>query len=174
MKLYEKVFKKPWPYITGGVVLALLNSLLFFLTGRMWRVTNGIVSIGAYILETLGFQPSEWYYFSVYRSIDFKDGETFLTNPYILLNTAIILGALISTLLASEFKWKRIKNKKQLSFALMGGIMMGYATRLSFGCNIGGYFSAIPSLSLHGWIFAIFMFIGAWIGSKILIKYILD
>ncbi|MFW5647507.1 MAG: YeeE/YedE thiosulfate transporter family protein [Candidatus Alkaliphilus sp. MAG34] len=50
---------------------------------------------------------------------------------------------------------------------------MGYGTRLSFGCNIGAYFSAIPSLSLHGWVFGTFMFVGAWIGSKILFKYIL-
>ena len=32
---------------------------------------------------------------------------------------------------------------------------MGYGTRLSFGCNVGAYFSAIPSFSLHGWIFRI-------------------
>lgn len=155
-------------------MLATLNILLFYKTGRMWRVTNGIVSIGAYILEKIGLEPSKWYYFTTYKNIDIKTGETFLSNPYILLNLAIILGALISVLLASEFKWKKIKSKKQFGFALLGGIMMGYGTRLSFGCNIGGYFSAIPSFSLHGWVFALFMFVGAWVGSKILVKFLLD
>ncbi|MBM7615174.1 YeeE/YedE thiosulfate transporter family protein [Alkaliphilus hydrothermalis] len=174
MKIYNKIFKNPWSYRTGAVMLATLNILLFYKTGRMWRVTNGIVSIGAYILEKIGLEPSKWYYFTTYKNIDIKTGETFLSNPYILLNLAIILGALISVLLASEFKWKKIKSKKQFGFALLGGIMMGYGTRLSFGCNIGGYFSAIPSFSLHGWVFALFMFVGAWVGSKILVKFLLD
>ena len=173
MKLFEKVFKKPWPYLRGCIILAFLNIGMFALTGKMWRVTNGVLHVGAYILEKIGFQPSTWYYFSTYNGGSLK-GESFLSNPYIYLNIAIIIGALISTLLASEFKWKKIKSKKQLFFALFGGFIMGYATRLSFGCNIGGYFSAIPSFSLHGWVFGIFMFVGAWIGSKILIKYILD
>ena len=29
---------------------------------------------------------------------------------------------------------------------------MGYGARLSFGCNIGAYFSGIASTSLHGWL----------------------
>ncbi|KAB3535323.1 YeeE/YedE family protein [Alkaliphilus pronyensis] len=173
MKIYNKIFKNPWTYRTGAVLLATFNILLFYTTGRMWRVTNGIVSIGAFILEKIGLEPSKWYYFTTYRNIDIKTSESFLANPYILLNLAIILGALISVLLASEFKWKKIKSKKQLGFALLGGVMMGYGTRLSFGCNIGGYFSAIPSFSLHGWVFAFFMLVGAWVGSKILVRYLL-
>jgi len=173
LKIYNKIFKNPWSYRTGAIILAVLNIFLFYRTGRMWRVTNGIVSIGAYILEKVGLQPSTWYYYTAHRSIDIKAGETFLTNPYILLNLAIIFGALISVLMASEFISEKIKSKKQLIFALVGGMMMGYASRLSFGCNIGGYFSAIPSFSLHGWVFFLFMFVGAWVGSKILVKYLL-
>lgn len=174
LEIYDKIFKKPWSYKIGAFILALLNILIFYLTGRMWRVTNGIVSMGAYILELIGFQPSQWYYFINFSKVDKSAGETFLTNPFIILNVAIILGALISALLGSEFKWKKIKSKKQLVFGLAGGFLMGYGARLSFGCNIGAYFSAIPSFSLHGWVFFIFMFIGAWIGSKILVKFLLD
>jgi uncharacterized membrane protein YedE/YeeE len=48
---------------------------------------------------------------------------------------------------------------------------MGYGARIAFGCNIGALFSGIASLSLSGWVFAAFMFVGAIIGSKLLVKY---
>jgi len=48
---------------------------------------------------------------------------------------------------------------------------MGYGARLSFGCNIGALYGGIASLSLSGWVFAVFMFFGAVAGSKLLVKY---
>ncbi|MCC5910495.1 MAG: YeeE/YedE family protein [Clostridiaceae bacterium] len=173
LKNHDRILKKPWPYMVGGSILAILNIILFILTDKVWRVTSGVVHLGAYVLEKIGLRPSEWYYFSQNTGEGLGTGEMFIYNPYIIMNAAIIVGALLSTLWASEFKWKRIKSGKQFVFALLGGFLMGYATRLSFGCNIGGYFSAIPSFSLHGWVFALFMFVGAWVGSKILIKYLL-
>lgn len=172
MKLYDRIIKKPWPYWVGGVILALLNICLLVITGKAWKVTTGFLYWGALVLEKLGFNPRNWYYFSVYNH-ELIECETFFINSYTTLNVAIVVGSLLAVLWANEFKWKKVKNKKQLFYALIGGILMGYGTRLSFGCNIGAYFSAIPSFSLHGWVFAVFMFVGAWIGSKILFKYIL-
>ena len=171
--MYEKIFKKPWPYITGAVLLAVLNIVLLITTGAPWRVTSGFLYLGAWILELIGIEPSSWYYFNINSGDILLNGESFINNSYIVMNCAIILGALLGALWASEFKIRKIKNKKQLFFALAGGVLMGYGSRLSFGCNIGSYFSAIPSFSLHGWVFAMFMFVGAWIGSNILIKYLL-
>ncbi|SET10091.1 hypothetical protein SAMN05660297_01405 [Natronincola peptidivorans] len=172
MKLYDEIFKKPWPYWVGGIILAVLNVILLCTTDSLWKITSGFVYWGALGLEKLGYDSANWYYFSVYDN-GLNEGETFLNNNYTVINIAVIVGALLAVLWANEFKWKRIKNRKQFFFALTGGILMGYGARLSFGCNIGAYFSAIPSFSLHGWIFAAFMFVGAWIGSKILFKYIL-
>ncbi|WP_026478963.1 YeeE/YedE thiosulfate transporter family protein [Alkaliphilus transvaalensis] len=172
MKLYEKVIKNPWPYWVGGILLGILNILLLFLTGSTWKITTGFLYWGAVVLEKIGLNPADWYYYSTYDH-GLKEGQTFFLNSYTVLNIAVIVGALLAVLWAKEFKWKKIKNFKQFSFALLGGILMGYGTRLSFGCNIGAYFSAIPSFSLQGWVFAAFMFVGAWIGSKILFKYIL-
>ena len=172
MGFYERVIKKPWPYWIGGIILALLNITLLITTGSAWSITTGLLYWAAAIAERIGINPSEWYYFNFYH-YGLKEGQTFIVNSYTVLNIAIILGALLAVLWAKEFKWKRVKNSKQFCFALGGGIIMGYGTRLSFGCNIGAYFSSIPSFSLQGWVFAVFMFVGAWIGSKILFKYIL-
>ncbi|WIF94057.1 YeeE/YedE thiosulfate transporter family protein [Caminicella sporogenes] len=172
MTLYKKVFKKPWSYIIGGIMLALLNVILLITTGNTWEITTGFLYWGVWFLQLFGIDISSWYYFSVYNNgLDRK--QTFLNNSYTVINLAVIFGALISSLLASEFKLKKIKNKRQLIFGLVGGVMMGYGSRIAFGCNTGAYFSAIPSFSLHGWVFAVFLFIGAWMGSKILFKYLL-
>ena len=88
-----------------------------------------------------------------------------------MLNIGIILGALIATLLASQFKFKKIKSLKQVVAAILGGLLMGYGARLAGGCNIGALFSGIASLSLSGWVFAVFLLAGAWIGSKLLAKF---
>lgn len=172
LNLKYKLFKKPWPYWVGGTILGFLNTLLLFTTGSAWKITTSFLYLGVGILDKLGINTDDWYYLKNY-GIKLNAGETYFNNSLVIMTAAIILGSLISVLFTSEFKFKKIKDKKQLMFALAGGIIMGYGTRLSFGCNIGAYFSAIPSLSLHGWIFGIFAFVGAWVGGKILLKYML-
>jgi hypothetical protein len=41
---------------------------------------------------------------------------------------------------------------------------MGYGARLSYGCNIGAYFSGIASGSLHGWLWIVCALAGNWAG----------
>jgi len=67
-------------------------------------------------------------------------------------------------------KIKKIKNWKQASGAMIGGLVMGYGAGVALGCNIGALFSGIASLSLAGWVFALFIFLGAYVGSKLLVK----
>lgn len=168
----DKKTKKPWPYWVGGVILGIINVIMLFVTGKAWKITTAFLYIGAGIWKILGIDTKDWYYFKVYNN-HLSSGETFFNNRLIILIIAMILGSFLSVLYHSEFKFKKLKNKKQFFAALIGGILMGYGSRLSFGCNIGAYFSAIPSFSLHGWVYAIFMFVGAWIGCKILFKYLL-
>ena len=63
------------------------------------------------------------------------------------------------------------KPGKQVAAAVLGGLMMGYGARLAFGCNIGAFYSGISSLSLSGWVFGVFLFAGAIVGSKLLVKW---
>ena len=77
----------------------------------------------------------------------------------------------MATLLASQFKFKKIKSVKQVIAAVLGGLLMGYGARLAYGCNIGALFSGIASLSLSGWVFALSLLVGAFIGSSLLAKF---
>ena len=170
-KWYNQMFKKPWPYWVGGSLLGIVNILLFYKTGVAWKSSLGIAYWGAGILEGLGINIEQWSYFQ--SSVGkLSKGNTFYYNMYTFMNIGMVAGALLATLWASELKWRKCK-KSQIGYGLLGGILMGVGVRIALGCNLGAYFSAIPSFSLHGWIFAIAMFVGAGIGIKILLKYII-
>ena len=50
---------------------------------------------------------------------------------------------------------------------LLAGIVLGYSSRLAFGCNVGAYFSGIATGSVHGWVWFIAAFAGAGIGIRL-------
>ncbi|NBG87333.1 YeeE/YedE thiosulfate transporter family protein [Isachenkonia alkalipeptolytica] len=170
-KFYEKVLKTPWPYWVAAIVLSFLNVLLLWTTGAPWRVTSGFLYWGIWVLNKVGYSDFPGSYVAYYGEL--TGGETFLLNTVSILNVAVIVGALLSVLISNEFKWRKIKNFKQIGFGIMGGLLMGYGARIAFGCNIGAFFSGIPSFSLHGWVFALFMGVGGVIGSKILMRYMI-
>jgi len=39
------------------------------------------------------------------------------------------------------------------------------------GCTIGAFFSAIPSLALNGWVFALCLAAGAWVGTQLIQRF---
>ena len=167
---YKIWFKDAWPYITGAVLLSLFQIVHLAATGSPWGVSGTLANWGAWLYELVGGSVTKWYYFSsegAQRLL--KNG--FLHDPGSLRNVGIIAGALFSTLIASGFKFKKIKSWKQVVAAILGGLLMGYGARIGFGCNIGALFSGIASLSLSGWVYGVFLFLGAIVGSKLLVKY---
>ena len=87
-----------------------------------------------------------------------------------MINGGIILGAMLSALLSGDFKLRWIKQKKQYLQIISGGILMGYGAGLASGCTIGGFFSAVPSLGINGFVFGGAIAAGAYIGVKIVSK----
>ncbi|WP_026894994.1 YeeE/YedE thiosulfate transporter family protein [Clostridiisalibacter paucivorans] len=169
-KFYKKWFKSPWTYVTGAILLSLFQIVTFATTGNPWGVSGALANWGAWIYESLGGNVDKWYYFSS-REAQATINAGLLNHAPSIRNLGIIFGALSASLLASQFKIKKIKSNKQVISAIIGGLLMGYGARIACGCNIGALFSGISSLSLSGWVFAIFMFFGAIVGSKLLIRY---
>lgn len=169
-EFYKKWFKSAWTYVVGAVLLSLFQIVTLATTGEPWGVSGVFANWGAWLYRAVGGSVDKWYYFS-------SDGAQatlnagLLNDPSSIRNLGLIFGALLATLLASQFKIKKIKSKKQLVAATLGGLMMGYGARIGFGCNIGALYSGIASLSLSGWVFAAFLFLGAIVGSKILVKF---
>lgn len=167
---YITVFKNPFTYITGAILLSVLQIALLASSGNPWGVSGTFTNWGAWIFEALGGSVDKWFYFSSAGAQNTLNAG-FLNDPGSIQNLGIIVGALLATLLASQFKFKKIKSLKQVIAAILGGLLMGYGARLAFGCNIGALFSGISSLSLSGWVFGLFLLVGAFIGSKLLAKF---
>ncbi|RXI75866.1 YeeE/YedE family protein [Clostridium tetani] len=173
MESIKRYLKRPCPYWVAGILLGLMNVILLGTIRISWQITSGFLLWGIGILQWFGLEPLNWEYFKYFKSYyqPVILYENVFINQYTILNLGVLIGSLIATLLVSQFKWKRIKSKKQFIMALIGGVMMGYGTRLAVGCNIGAFFSGIPSFSLHAWIFGVFAMLGTWVGVKILTKY---
>lgn len=163
---HDLFLKQAWSYPTGAVLLFVLALALAIVTGASWGVTGAFAMWGGKFLAMFGVDVDSW---AIYNGSIGKF-NIWMNQPSIT-NIGIILGAFISTLLAAQFKIKKIKSRKNVFAAILGGLCMGIGARLSLGCNIGGLFSGLPAFSLHGWIFWITLFLGAAVGSRLLKKY---
>ena len=52
-------------------------------------------------------------------------------------------------------------------FYALGGLCMGFGTRLSNGCNVGALYTPIANFSLSGWVFLIFLVLGGIVGNSV-------
>lgn len=169
-KFYQNWLKNAWTYVTGAVLLSLFQIVTLATSDNPWGVSGPFANWGAWLYQLVGGNVDKWYYFSSAGAQSVLENG-FLNDPGSIRNLGIIVGALLATLLASQFKIKKIKSLRQVVAAILGGLLMGYGARIAFGCNIGALFSGIASLSLSGWVFAVFLFLGATVGSKLLVKY---
>jgi uncharacterized membrane protein YedE/YeeE len=163
---HEQFFKREWSYQTGAVLLALLAIALVTVTNQAWGVTGPFAIWGGKFLEWIGINADSWEIFNgTLAKYNFWKNSTSITD------LGVVLGAFLATLLAAQFKIKKIKSRKNVAAAVVGGLLMGIGARFALGCNIGSFFSGLPAFSLHGWVFGIFIFLGAAVGSKLLTKY---
>lgn len=162
---WSKLFRGTWPLIAAAVALAVLNALTLAISGQPWGITFAFALWGAKVMQGFGYNISNWPYWhsganaaSLHHSI--------FANVTSTMDIAIIIGALIATGLAGSFRAWRLPKAKIAIAAVIGGLLMGYGARISFGCNIGSYFSGIISFSLHGWVWAAMALTGTWVGVR--------
>ena len=100
-----------------------------------------------------------------------------------MLVIGIVIGALISSLLAGDFRWQWIPSVWSLNFgddivirlivALIGGILLGFGARWADGCTSGHGISGTMQLAVSSWISAICFFIGGILVAQLLFKIIM-
>lgn len=150
---HAALFGKQWAAWVGGLLLALVNIMLFAYE-KPWSAADGVRSWG------------DWFF----NSLNITD--KIIIPPYLystsLLNVGVIAGACAAALLARQF---RIQGAPPFEIfkGLVGGSLMGIGAALAFGCNIGGFFSATSALSMAGLAMMAGLFIGVYIGLRLLI-----
>jgi uncharacterized protein len=153
-----------WPYWAGGVALAVVNTLILVVDSRPWGITAALTHVGSRALQQAGLQPERWTYFNqVGRDILLTQFGWWDTSLW--LNLGVVAGALLASLATGEFAIRTGPRKwRKLLLSLSGGFLMGYGARLALGCSVGALVGGVASYSLHGWIFAVAVLVGAVTG----------
>jgi uncharacterized membrane protein YedE/YeeE len=151
---YAAVFARPWPVWGAGILVATINVFLFAFD-RPWTASDGLRNWGDWALTGLGLAP-----------------RADLIAPWLysgsLLNLGVLLGGLTAALLSREFAI-RVPPRGELVKGTAGGLLMGTGAMLAFGCNIGGFFSAVSALSLSGFAMMLGLGLGAFLGLRYLL-----
>src|SRR5437870_7180161 len=132
---YTTLFGRPWPVWGAAVLVATVNVFLFAFD-RPWTASDGLRNWGDWTLRGLGVAT-----------------RSDLSVPWLysgaLLNLCVLLGRCAAALLSREFA-VRVPPRGELVKGAAGGLLMGAGAVLAFGCNIGGFFSALSALSPSG------------------------
>src|SRR5437870_3674583 len=84
-----------------------------------------------------------------------------------VMDLGIVLGACLGAGLAGRFAPARRVRPRLAAASLLGGLLLGYGSRIAFGCNIGAYVSGIASTSLHGWLWGAAALLGTPVGVRL-------
>ncbi|MET0437683.1 MAG: YeeE/YedE family protein [Devosia sp.] len=153
----------PWPLIGAGLVLALLNVATLLLAGHPWSITYGFGLWGAKIASAVGIPVASWEFWTWPAQAQALNSSV-LADTVSVMDFGLVLGAAAAAAIAGKFAPKAALPLGSLLAAAIGGLLMGYGARLSFGCNIGALFSGIATGSLHGWLWFAAAFVGSFVG----------
>jgi len=155
--IYRKNFGKTWSKQRGGVLLAFLNILLFLFIMPIGGVYPAMADWGIWIYKLAGIniQPP-W-------------GSLELPHLSIIsvLNFGLFFGFFSASLLTKQFKIRKDTISGYVQ-GFIGGALMGIGSFLVGACIIGGFYSAIMSLSLSGFYMMAGLLIGGYYGGKVL------
>ncbi|MEM7508043.1 MAG: YeeE/YedE family protein [Pseudomonadota bacterium] len=159
----EMLLTGRWSMRAGAVALVLVGIGCFLLFQRPWGVTAGFALWGAKIFQAAGVPVTDWGYWSGWREAQLE--ASVFANRTSLMNFGIVFGAMAAASLAGRFAPVWRLSTRDILTAVIGGLMMGYGARLSYGCNIGAYLGGVVSGSLHGWWWLVWGFAGSWLGT---------
>jgi uncharacterized membrane protein YedE/YeeE len=162
----RRFLRGPWPLVWGAVALALLNYATLALAGRPWGITAAFALWGAKVAGGLGVDVASWPFWQMPANSKALAAPVW-EDVTTVMDIGIMLGAALAAGLAGRFAPNLKIPTRSLVAAVIGGLLLGYGSRLAYGCNIGAYFSGIASGSVHGWLWLIAAFAGNAVGVRI-------
>jgi len=138
--------------------LAILNLIV---AGQPWGVVYGLGLWGAKLAQAGGADLAATAFWAAPANAA-RLSESLLGDVTSLTNIGILAGAFLVMRARAEpgAPVQPLAARGWLG-VVIAGLVMGYAARLAFGCNVGAFFSGISTGSLHGWVW----FAAAWGGS---------
>lgn len=152
-------------WIWGAVALAVLATLNLLLAGQPWGVVYGFGLWAAKVSVAMGaFDPTGNAFWGQAGNAQ-RLTQTVFMDVTTITNIGILGGALWVS--AKAPAGSKSLTTQQWVIGLVAGFIMGYSSRLAFGCNIGAMLSGISTGSLHGWLWVPLAFAGTLIGVRV-------
>jgi hypothetical protein len=150
-----------WPIIVGAL-FAFLEVFSFFLSERPLGASRGYATVAAIIEYT--FFPKH------FQTVDMWKSYTPVVEWTMALIAGIVLGSFISSVASGEFKitivpdmWKTLKGPSVVNrwyWAVVGGVLLGFGSRMAMGCTLGMLISGVVQLAPAGFIFMMSLWVG--------------
>jgi hypothetical protein len=155
---------KYWSPYVAGVSLGLTLLATFYIAGRGLGGSGAIAlttAVGSYALVPEFISKLKYFAQYITPAAPWMNWNLFLLG-------GVFLGALAGSLFSGNFKilldrGKSMSVRTRLLTSLVGGIILGFASRLARGCTSGVVLTGGAQLALSGWIFAISMFVAGFV-----------
>ena len=155
----------PRRWVWGAVALALLAALNLLIAGQPWGIVYGFGLWGAKAATALGvFDPTTNAFWSDPGHAQ-RLHQTLLLDVTSITNIGILAGAL--WVAPRRPAGSAPTPRAQWVAGLIAGFLLGYSSRLAFGCNVGAMVSGISTGSLHGWLWVPMAFLGSLLGLRV-------
>lgn len=158
----------PTRYVVAALLLAALGIGNLLVAGQPWGVVYGLGLWAAKGATAMGADLSGSAFWSAPGSVE-RLQSSLLTDYTSLTDLGLIAGAF------GVAAWRKGGLSQPLPryparawiATIIAGLLLGYSSRLAFGCNVGAFFSGISTGSLHGWVWFAAAFAGAFVGIRI-------
>jgi len=158
----------PRRYVFAAIAVAVLAIGNLLVAGQPWGVVYGLGLWVAKVAVVFGADLSGSAFWAASASVD-RINASVLTDYTSLTNFGIIAGAFGVAAWRSGGLAQPLPAypAKAWLATIIAGLLLGYSARLAFGCNVGAFFSGISTGSLHGWVWFVAAFAGAFVGIRI-------
>ena len=162
---YRKI---PLRYIIAASVIATLALMNLVVAGQPWGVVYGLGLWVAKGATVAGADLSSSAFWSASTTLD-RINASVLTDYTSLTNIGIMMGAFFVACWRSGGLSQQLPQLPIRAWlaTIVAGLLLGYSSRLAFGCNVGAFFSGISTGSLHGWVWFIAAFAGSIQGIRL-------
>jgi hypothetical protein len=161
------VYYMPARYVGAILVLAGLAILHLVVAGQPWGVVYGLgLWVAKGVVAAGGDLSGSAFWAAPANAAQVE--ASLLTDITSLTDLGLIAGAaLVAWWRAGLASPVGKLPAKAWVAVVIAGLVLGYSSRLAFGCNIGAFFSGIGTGSAHGWVWFVAAFAGSWAGIRL-------
>ncbi len=175
---------QPWK---AAILLAFLGSVSVLITGMPMGITTSYSKFGAILIQLIA--PERYTDIKYFTLLPLNytpplGGETISGGPGAMIDAisliqfpvifGIIGGSAISAIWLGEWHLNLRLPWKQIVSAVVGGILMGMASRMAPACNIWHLMGGLPIMAMQSLLFLLGLLPGAWFGTLVFSRVVVS